>query len=106
MKEAGFDHTEFSEDMIDIFFSTFGLKKEPRLVGTGLGFEFTGAGITFVTLYNPLTGLRSGNDKPTKNKGFTGYIGLYGEEDIVDEAVKFIKENSDHGEYSEQRDFI
>lgn len=106
MKEAGFDHTDFSEEAIENFFSQFGLSREPKLVGSGLGFEFHGEGLTFITLYNPLTGLRSGNDTPTKNKGFTGYIGLSGDDKKVKKAVQFIMENADHGEYSDERDFI
>lgn len=106
MKEAGFDHTDFSEEAIENFFSKFGLNRELKLVGDGLGFEFHGEGLIFITLYNPLTGVRSGNNQPTKNKGFTGYIGLSGDDKKVKQAVSFIEENADCGEYSNERDFI
>lgn len=106
MKEAGFDITVFSEEKINLLFSQFSLSKEAVLNNNETGYQFNGDGITFITLYNPLTGIRAGQDRPSKEIGFAGYIGIEGEEEIVDQMVSFIKDNSEYGEYSDSRDFI
>lgn len=108
MKQAGFDHTQFkTPEAFKEFLAKFGFNEEPRLIAPGLGFEFSSPGLLFISLYNPLTGVRSGAENPSHEPGFAGYIGLEGDESKLKEAVKFIKKNAHCGEYAKNsRDYI
>lgn len=107
MRTSGFDHSSFnSESDMNTFFRKFGISKEPKLIGSGLGFRFIGESITCVFLYDPFTGTRSGQSEPSREIGFLGYVRIEGEEKDVALAVDFFKKNVECGEYDKDGGFI
>lgn len=68
---------------------------------------WSGCGILVVTGNNPITGEHGLYTDRDVEKDFAGYIGIEGNEILVQAAISFIKEHADYKDFdSNNRSFI
>jgi len=116
LKKWGFDLTDFKPNAFQTTIKELGISDKPTRTwhnidnGTklGRGFVWKGNGILIETKNNPITGEYGTARQKENEKNYAGYIGITGQPDKVDQAVKLIKKNTSYrkGESPNMRDFI
>ena len=110
-KNWGFDLTNFQPNTFQKILKDLGIPKEYQRSyhenGDGRGFIWEGEGIMIETKNNPITGEYGTQGMREPEKDYAGYIGITGEPDQVDMAVKLIKKyGGSKDESPNKRSFI